>query len=145
MRNCTQNCRIIFQSSCTIYIPPQKCVASQVVQSSRTLLPRQETRVQSLVWEDLGSRKWQPTPMFLLGESHGQRSLVGYSLWSCNELDMTEPACKLLLIVLVSLGHSFSLNQSWKWQPTLVLLPGEVHGQRSLEGYSPWDCRVGHD
>ena len=73
------------------------------------------------------------------GESHGQRSLVGYSLWSCNELDMTEHACKLLLIVLVSLGHSFSLNQSWKWQPTLVFLPGEVHGQRSLEGYSPWD------
>ena len=28
----------------------------------------------------------------------------------------------------------------WKreWQPTLVLLPGEFHGQRSLVGYSPW-------
>ena len=26
-------------------------------------------------------RKWQPTPVFLPGESHGQRSLVGYSLW----------------------------------------------------------------
>ena len=26
-------------------------------------------------------RKWQPTPAFLLGESHGQRSLAGYSLW----------------------------------------------------------------
>ena len=25
-----------------------------------------------------------------------------------------------------------------KWQPTPVLLPGECHGQRSLEGYSPW-------
>ena len=25
-------------------------------------------------------RKWQPTPVFLPGESHGQRSLVGYSL-----------------------------------------------------------------
>ena len=24
------------------------------------------------------------------------------------------------------------------WQPTLVLLPGESHGQRSLKGYSPW-------
>ena len=24
-------------------------------------------------------RAWQPTPVFLLGESHGQRSLVGYS------------------------------------------------------------------
>ena len=27
------------------------------------------------------SRKWQPTPVFLLGKSHGQRSLAGYSLW----------------------------------------------------------------
>ena len=27
-------------------------------------------------------RKWQPTPVFLLGKSHGQRSLVGYSSWS---------------------------------------------------------------
>ena len=26
-------------------------------------------------------RKWQPTPVFLPGESHGQRSLVGYSAW----------------------------------------------------------------
>ena len=50
------------------------------------------------------------TPVFLPGESHGQRSLGGNSLWSCNELDMTEHACKPLLIVRVSLGHSFSLN-----------------------------------
>ena len=27
--------------------------------------------------------KWQPTPVFLLGELHGQRSLTGYSLWDC--------------------------------------------------------------
>ena len=26
-------------------------------------------------------RKWQPSPVFLLGKSHGQRSLVGYSPW----------------------------------------------------------------
>ena len=32
-----------------------------------------------------------------------------------------------------------------KWQPTPVFLPGEFHGQRSLAGYSPWGCRVGHD
>ena len=31
-----------------------------------------------------------------------------------------------------------------EWPPTPVL-PGKSHGQRSLEGYSPWDCRVGHD
>ena len=35
-------------------------------------------------------RTWQPTPVFLPGESHGQRSLEGYSPWGHKELDMTE-------------------------------------------------------
>ena len=35
-------------------------------------------------------RKWQPTPVFLPGESQGQRSLVGCHLWGCRELDTTE-------------------------------------------------------
>ena len=35
-------------------------------------------------------RKWLPTPAFLPGESHGQRSLVGYSLWGHKDLDTTE-------------------------------------------------------
>ena len=37
-------------------------------------------------------RKWQPTPVFLPGESHEQRSLVGYSPWGLKESDMTEVA-----------------------------------------------------
>ena len=32
----------------------------------------------------------QPTPVFLPGKSHGQRSLVGYNSWGCKELDTTE-------------------------------------------------------
>ena len=35
-------------------------------------------------------RKWQPTPVFLPGESQGQWSLVGCCLWGCTEQDMTE-------------------------------------------------------
>ena len=35
-------------------------------------------------------RKWQPTPVFLPGESHGRRSLVGSSPWGRTELDTTE-------------------------------------------------------
>ena len=35
-------------------------------------------------------RKWQPTPVFLPGKFHEQRSLVGYSPWGPKELDMTE-------------------------------------------------------
>ena len=42
-------------------------------------------------------REWQPTPVFLPGKSHGQRSLMGYSPWGHKELDMTvasKPPCK---------------------------------------------------
>ena len=35
-------------------------------------------------------RKWQPTPVFLPGESQGQGSLVGCRLWGRTELDTTE-------------------------------------------------------
>ena len=35
-------------------------------------------------------RKWQPTPVLLPGESHGQRSLAGYSPWGRKGLDTTE-------------------------------------------------------
>ena len=35
-------------------------------------------------------RKWQSTPVFLPGKSHGKRSLIGHSPWGCKELDMTE-------------------------------------------------------
>ena len=35
-------------------------------------------------------RKWQPTPVFLPGESQGRRSLVGCHLWGRTELDTTE-------------------------------------------------------
>jgi len=42
--------------------------------------------VRKILWR----RKWQPTPIFLPGKSHGQRSLVGYSPWAHKEYDMTE-------------------------------------------------------
>ena len=35
-------------------------------------------------------RKWQPTPVFLPGKSHGQRRLAGYGPWVCKALDTTE-------------------------------------------------------
>ena len=50
----------------------------------------QKTRVRSLDLGDPWSRKWQRTPVFLPGEYHGQRSLVGYSPWGRKELDMTK-------------------------------------------------------
>ena len=35
-------------------------------------------------------RKWQPTPVLLPGQSHGQRSLEGYSSWGGKESDTTQ-------------------------------------------------------
>ena len=44
----------------------------------------------SNVKETLGRRKWQFTPVFLPGTSHGKRSLACYRPGGCEELDMTE-------------------------------------------------------
>ena len=56
----------------------------------KNLPAMQETRVPPLGREDLLEQEMAITPVFLPGESHGQRSLVGYSPWGCKELDMTE-------------------------------------------------------
>ena len=42
------------------------------------------------VWKVPWRREWHPTLVFLPGEFHGQRSLVGYSPWSHKESDRTE-------------------------------------------------------
>ena len=45
----------------------------------------------------LWRRKWQPTPVFLPGESHGQRSLVDYSPRGRKDSDKTEQLTQLQL------------------------------------------------
>ena len=82
--------------------------------------PRFGPWVGKLPWR----KKWQPTPVFLLGEPHGQRSLAGCSPWGHKEWDTT-----------------LLLNRRRQWHPTPVLLPGKSHGQRSLVGCSPWGCQ----
>ena len=42
-----------------------------------------------LITEDPLGREWLPTPVFLPGESLGQRSLADYSPWGQKESDMT--------------------------------------------------------
>ena len=104
-------------------------------------------------------RKWQLAPVFLPGESHGWRSLVGYSPQGHKELDMTErfhftslhfpytasgKQCACQCRRHKTQGFDFwSGKTPWrmKGQPTPVFLPGESHGQRSLVGCRPWGCR----
>ena len=67
----------------------------QVEQWQRVCLPVQEMqemrvdpRVEKIPW----SRKWHPTPKFLPGKFHGQRSLAEHSQWGCKEPGTTEPS-----------------------------------------------------
>ena len=68
--------------------------------------PRFDPWVGKIPWR----RKWQPTPVFLPGDSQGQRSLVGCRLWGRTELDTTE----WLTLHLIILWHCLSLGLEWK-------------------------------
>jgi len=46
----------------------------------------QETQINPWARKIHWRRKWQPTPVFLSGKSHGQRSLVVYSPWGCKRV-----------------------------------------------------------
>ena len=63
-------------------VPGGSVVENPICQCRR---PGFDPWVQKILWR----RKWQPTPVFLPGESHGQRSLVGYSF---KKSGMTEVA-----------------------------------------------------
>ena len=54
--------------------------------------------VRKIPWK----REWLPTPVFLPGEVHGQRSLVSYSHWGCRESDKTEQLTLHHTIALIS-------------------------------------------
>ena len=70
--------------------PFSLCNGLQFSDVIKSLHAMQETWVWSLSQEDPHKKKWQPTPGFLPGKSHGQRNLVGYSPRGCKELDTTE-------------------------------------------------------
>ena len=70
-----------------IVYPLQCSWASLVAQTVKNPPAMQETWVRSLGWEDRWRTAWQPTPVFLPGESYGQRSLAGYRPWGHRESD----------------------------------------------------------
>ena len=57
-----------------------------ICQSRRCRGPRSDPWIGKIPWR----RTWQPTPVFLPGDSQGHRSLGGYSLWGCKDSHMTE-------------------------------------------------------
>ena len=64
-------------------------VLTLVAQRIKNLPAMQETQVQYLGWEDALEKGMATPPVFLPGESHGQRSLEGHSPWGRKELDVT--------------------------------------------------------
>ena len=61
-----------------------------MVKNSPAMQEMQEIQVQFLGRKDPHEEKIAPTPVFLLENSHGQRSLMGYSPWCLKESDRTD-------------------------------------------------------
>ena len=60
-------------------------------------------------------RAWQPTPVFLPGESHEQKNLVGCSQWGYRESDTTEVtwhACMVLSIIVLNSHYSCNMKKN---------------------------------
>jgi len=66
--------------------PDSICGKEPACQCRRCKRCRLDPWVGKVPWR----RAWKPTPVFLLGDAHGERSLVGYSPQDHKESDMTE-------------------------------------------------------
>ena len=103
---------------------------------------RQEMWVWSLSGKTPWRRAWPPTPAFLPGESHGQRSLSGYSPQSCKESDTTE---RLSTHLCQNKGFRELMrlnNQIWKWPGEWV--DGVPAKERSVQDFTPGFAATGH-
>ena len=74
-------------------------------------------------------RKWQPTPIFLPRECHGQRSLAGCSPWGCQELDTTEGTWRACTHT-----HTHTHTQGTWCVYTHTRFPSSVGGKLSSQG-----------
>ena len=108
----------------------------------------QETWVLSLVTKSPWRREWQPSPVFLPEECHGQRSLVGYSPRGCKESDTT---AQLTHTHTQPRGRIVCVPCSWTWRGWHDCLNNNTvwfsrlgHKKRSTPGFLSlcWDpCR----
>ena len=78
----------------------------------------EEMRVRSLGWED-SLKESMATPVFLAGESHGQRSLAGYSPWGRKELDTLKRLSTLAF-------YWIKINQLFIWHPLCSFLVAQM-------------------
>ena len=85
-------CLLQIPSSNQLVCPnvPQGCPGDSVVKNQPATASDMRHGFDAWVGKILWRRKWQPTPIFLPGNFHGQRSLTGYSPRGRQEWDMTE-------------------------------------------------------
>ena len=93
MKQCLRICKHTYVSTdvyVTVFLRGWRSGLPWWLKTVKHLPAMQETQDRFPGWEIPWRRKWRPTPVLLPGESHGRRSLVGYSPWSCKESDRTE-------------------------------------------------------
>ena len=91
-------------------------------------------------------RKWQPTPVFLPGESQGLGSLVGRSLWGHMESDMTTTKQQIRYPASHSQVHFMSCSIVCYHAPHSSTLAGKISWTEEPGGLqSMGSLRVGHD
>ena len=116
-----------------------------------------ETRFDPWVGKIPWKRKWQPTPVLLPRESHGQRSLVGYSLWGRQESNtswVTETIYMTCIHFLRScFQFAYNLKRKKKVLPMIMvkieneyyIKPQSVQFSRSVLSNSLWPHGLQHD
>ena len=95
-------------------------------------------------------REWLPTPVFLPGELHAQRSLLGYSPWNHKESDTTEIQIALFAFPRGSVGKESACNVGELGLiPGLGRSPGEGNGNPLQYSYlenfmdrGPWRATI---
>ena len=98
-------------------------VAQRVKNRLQCRRPGFDPWVRKIPWR----REWQPTSVFLPGESHGQRSLAGYGPWGCKESDTLEWLTHAYYM-------SWPLHSKWrKWIHTFI--QGYFRSLRNILSY----------
>ena len=106
------------QSFCILIV---SCLfyASLVAQTVKNLPAVQETRFSPWVGKIPWRRKWLPAPVFLPGEFHGQRSLVGYSSWDRSQTWLSNKHFDLFFLKFHA-GSVFSISDNIKFSPLYI-------------------------
>ena len=90
--------------------PAHSCKAS-ILQLKMNKLRKRRYSFDLWVGKCPWRRQWQPAPVYLPEKFHGQRSLVGYSPWDCQKLDMTEQLSTHTIILCSTFwGNAKSLS-----------------------------------